>query len=280
VPQGVLDKGFVTLVDWMGDERSICSAARVSYQEGTRPLRDDRALIRHLMREWHTGPLEMCELRVHIRAPIFVARQIFRHRTGSFNEISARYSVIPDDFYIPTLDTLSAQSKSNKQGRGVLLPEETRRSVHSILAHGSNEGMKSYRSALSKGLSREIARVSMPVGTYTEWHLKMDLHNLLHLLRLRLDTHAQYETRLYAERIAALVQLWVPVVWEAFVDYRLESMTLSRGEVQALWALVVEDPTRYSRESFIESSEDAGLCRREMRELRAKLDRLGLVKVD
>ncbi len=262
-----LDKGFVRLVDVMGDDASIVQAARVSYGSGTKKVHEDRGLIRYLMRHWHTTPFEMVEFKFHVKLPIFVARQWIRHRTANVNEYSGRYSEMKDEFYVPALDQVRAQSVNNKQGR----EDEA---FDTDLANRITEGMRvsqedmygKYQELLATGLAREIARINLPVSNYTEWYWKIDLHNLFHFLRLRLDAHAQYEIRVYAQAIASIVQQIVPIAWEAFEDYMLSAERFTRLELRVLAELL---DTSAVTEELLASH---GLKGREAREF---LDKLG-----
>ena len=238
VPIPVLDHGFVRLVDYMGNDQAVTNAARTSYGKGTKTISDDEALIRTLMRDWHTSCFEMAEIKVHMKLPIFVARQIIRHRTANVNEYSARYSVLENEFYIPAPEDLASQSLANKQGRdGILHGEEAAR-VLDILRDDAARSYANYESMLSTegqdGLSRELARMNLPVSVYTQWYWKTDLHNLLHFLRLRMDPHAQKEVRVYADALGQIVQDWCPIVWSAFEEYRLNAMQLSATEIRIL----------------------------------------------
>lgn len=237
----VLDHGFVRCVDAMGDDSAIVQAARVSYGAGTRTARDDEGLIRYLMRRHHSTPFEMCEIKLHIKAPVFVARQWIRHRTANVNEISGRYSIIRDEFYVPAAEDVAFQSSDNKQGRGEgLSPKRAREAAEAIrlasddafmsyeILHGETGGEDGY------GVARELARVVLPLNTYTEWYWKIDLHNLFHFLRLRMDPHAQLEIRRYAYAIGNIVKDWVPIAYRAFEDYRLNAVTFSAMEMRAL----------------------------------------------
>ena len=227
----VLDHGFIRVVDYMGDDAAIVQAARVSYGAGTRTARDDAGLIRYLMRHWHSTPFEMCEIKLHVKLPVFVARQWIRHRTANVNEYSARYSILDREFYIPDAAHLAAQSGINNQGRGeILSPAEAAR-VLTVLAEDSARAYDHYEAMLSTegqaGLARELARMNLPANIYTQWYWKTDLHNLFHFLRLRADAHAQYEIRAYAEALCDVVRDWVPAAWSAFEDYRLNAVQLS-----------------------------------------------------
>jgi thymidylate synthase (FAD) len=256
----VLDHGFVRLVDYMGDDAAVVQAARVSYGAGTRRMREDRGLLRYLMRHRHTTPFEMCELKIHVKLPIFVARQWIRHRTASVNEASGRYSVLDQEFYLPPVEAIARQSTDNKQGRAEVLPLEQARAVRALLERDALAGWETYRQLLSDhDLARELARVGLGLHTYTQWYWKVDLHNLLHFLALRLDPHAQMEIRAYAEVIGQMVADWVPWTWEAFQDFRLNAVTLSKGEVAVLRDLLA------GRAPDLES---AGLSQREWKVLR------------
>lgn len=237
-PIRVLDHGFVRLVDYMGDDHAVAQAARTSYGKGTKTVNDDASLIRTLMRDWHTSCFEMAELKVHMKLPVFVARQWIRHRTANINEYSARYSVLDKEFYIPQPEHLAAQSQINKQGRSGALGHEEAQRVLSILKEDSSRNYENYEAMLSTegqdGLSRELARMNLPVNIYTQWYWKADLHNVLNLLRLRMDPHAQYEIKVYADALARIVADWCPVVWSAFEEYRLNAMQLSATEVRLL----------------------------------------------
>ena len=236
--QPVLDHGFVRVVDYMGDDAAIVQAARVSYGAGTKKARDDSGLIRYLMRHWHSTPFEMCEIKLHVKLPVFVARQWIRHRTANVNEYSARYSILDREFYIPAPDALAAQSTQNNQGRGDVLQGEEAERVLRILKDDSMRAYDHYEDMLSQegqqGLARELARMNLPANIYTQWYWKTDLHNLFHFLRLRADAHAQYEIRVYAEAIAAMVKDWVPAAYGAFEDYRMGGVQLSAKGVECL----------------------------------------------
>ena len=229
--QPVLDHGFVRVVDYMGDDAAICQAARVSYGKGTKSVQNDVGLIRYLMRHWHSTPFEMCEIKLHVKLPVFVARQWIRHRTANVNEYSARYSILDREFYIPEADSLAAQSAVNNQGRGSVLQGAEAARVLNILKTDSNRAYDNYEAMISDegqdGLARELARMNLPANIYTQWYWKVDLHNLFHFLRLRADTHAQYEIRVYADVICDMVRDWVPAAYGAFEDYRLGGAVLS-----------------------------------------------------
>ncbi|CAN1507928.1 THY1 Predicted alternative thymidylate synthase [Paracoccaceae bacterium] len=227
----VLDHGFIRVIDYMGDDAAIVQAARVSYGAGTKHVQNDEGLIRYLMRHWHSTPFEMCEVKLHVKLPVFVARQWIRHRTANVNEYSARYSILDREFYIPAPEQLAAQSVVNNQGRGEVLTGEESARVLEMLKSDANRAYDHYEAMLSQdgqqGLARELARMNLPANIYTQWYWKVDLHNLFHFLRLRADPHAQYEIRVYAEAIAACVKDWVPLAYAAFEDYRMGGVTLS-----------------------------------------------------
>ena len=238
----VLDHGFVRIVDYMGDDAAICQAARVSYGRGTKSVQNDEGLIRYLMRHWHSTPFEMCEVKLHVKLPVFVARQWIRHRTANVNEYSARYSILDREFYIPEPEALAAQSVVNNQGRGEVLTGEEAEKVLRLLKNDSAQTYYHYEQMISqegqKGLARELARMNLPANIYTQWYWKVDLHNLLHFLRLRADSHAQYEIRVYADEICKLVKDWVPFAYAAFEDYRLGGATLSSKAIECVKRMI------------------------------------------
>lgn len=238
VRRPVLSHGFVALVDYMGDDAAIVQAARVSYGRGTKTVRDDRGLIRYLMRHRHTTPFEMVELKFLVRLPIFVARQFIRHRTGSFNEASARYSVVPDEFELLPAAAIRRQSTRNRQGRGEALPPEIVARFRDDLDRISREAYAAYEKALADGVAREVARLVLPLSYYTQWYWKTNLWNLFHFLSLRLDLHAQEEIRLYAAEIARLGRCVAPVAFEAFEEFELAGLSLTRREQAAVRALL------------------------------------------
>lgn len=267
VPSPVLDHGFVRVIDYMGDEAAVCQAARVSYGKGTKSLSDDVGLLRYLMRHRHTTPYEMCELKLHVKLPVFVARQWVRHRTANVNEYSARYSILNGEFYIPEPEQIMPQSGSNKQGKEGELPEDVRQSMRTAIEAHSENSYGLYKGLLTgwpwfdedgarredslaltptdqhendHGMAREMARMVCPPNIYTEWYWKVNLHNLLHFLSLRADPHAQYEIREYADVICNIVEEWVPNIWKAFVDYRLTAHTFSGPEMEALRDYIAE----------------------------------------
>ena len=257
----VLDHGFVRVIDYMGNDTSIVQAARVSYGEGTKKSRDDKSLIFYLMRHWHSTPFEMCEIKLHVKLPVFVARQWIRHRTANVNEYSARYSILDNEFYIPKSENLASQSSSNNQGRGDVLEGEEANKVIQILKSDSLRSYKSYEKMLSKenkkGLARELARMNLPTNIYTQWYWKTDLHNLFNFIRLRNDLHAQYEIRVYAEKIAELVKKWVPFSFEAFEQYQLNSSHLSSNGLSCIKRLMKGEDV---------SQDNSGMGKREWKE--------------
>ena len=234
----VLDHGFIRVVDYMGDDAAICQAARVSYGKGTKSVQNDEGLIRYLMRHWHSTPFEMCEVKLHVKLPVFVARQWIRHRTANVNEYSARYSILDREFYIPAPEHIAAQSVVNNQGRGEALTGAEAARVLDILKTDSERSYDNYQAMISddgqRGLARELARMNLPANIYTQWYWKVDLHNLLHFLRLRADAHAQYEIRVYADAICSVVADWVPFAYAAFEDCRLGGATLSETALECV----------------------------------------------
>ena len=247
-PFEVLDHGFVRVVDYMGNDSSVVQAARVSYGSGTKKINADKALINYLIAHRHTTPLEMCEIKFHIKLPIFVARQWIRHRTASVNEYSARYSIVEDEFYVPNAENLSAQSKINHQGRdeSTILNAAESKKVLQILKEDSLKSYDHYLEMINQdangnitnpgkeGLARELARMNLPLSCYTQWYWKIDLHNLLHFLHLRADSHAQYEIRVYAEVMLDMVKKWVPHCFEAFIKNNKSGKTLSGPALEAV----------------------------------------------
>ena len=226
----VLDHGFLRLVDYMGGDSRIVAAARVSYGPGTRTVRDDRALIHYLMRNLHTSPFEQVNLTFHAKLPIFVARQWVRHRTARINEISGRYSILPNEFYLPEAEQIRKQSKHNKQGRALeTIPQETQERSLELLRENQAYAYSTYETLLNEDVARELARINLPLSTYTQWYWQIDLHNLFHFLRLRLDRHAQYEIRKYAELIAWMTKLVAPLAFEAFEEYVLGAARLPKS---------------------------------------------------
>ncbi len=236
-----LNHGFVRLIDYMGSDESIVQAARVSYGKGTKSVREDRTLIRYLMRHLHTTPFEMVELKFHVKLPIFVARQWIRHRTANVNEYSGRYSIMPDEFYLPMDEDIKPQSITNRQGRSdEEIPADKRKKVVEILLAGQKASFDSYNEMLEDNVSRELARINLPLSLYTQWYWKIDLHNLLHFLRLRIDEHAQYEIRVYALAMAEIVKKVVPLAYEAFEDYIINAITFSKTELKILNEFIPE----------------------------------------
>ena len=272
----VLDHGFIRVVDYMGDDAAVVQAARVSYGAGTRRVREDRGLIRYLMRHRHTTPFEMCSIKFHVKLPIFVARQWIRHRTASVNEYSARYSVLDREFYLPAPEDLAVQSKSNAQGREESVSPDVADEIRRLLEQDARQAYSRYEWLLNEqpdgspadpdrpGLARELARINLPLSTYTQWYWKVNLHNLLHFLQLRADPHAQTEIRAYAEAMLGIVRRWVPVVAEAFEDYRLGAAELSGPMLTAVRAWLAGEPV---------DREASGLGIREWRELHALVGR-------
>ncbi len=263
----VLDHGFIRVVDYMGDDAAVVQAARVSYGRGTRKTSEDEGLIRYLMRHWHSTPFEMCEIKYHVKLPIFVARQWIRHRTANVNEYSARYSIMDKEFYIPAPEHLAAQSADNRQGRGAVLEGADAARVLGLLRQDAEQTYAHYEEMLDEdgpGLARELARMNLTLNTYTQWYWKTDLHNLFHFLRLRADSHAQYEIRVYAEAMLETVKAWVPLSYAAFTDYRLGAVTFSAKMLDVLRRMlageVVEQP-------------GSGLSRREWAEMMGAIGR-------
>ena len=275
-PLPVLDHGFVRVVDYMGDDSSIVQAARVSYGRGTKKVSQDAGLINYLMRHRHTTPFEMCEIKYHVKLPIFVARQWIRHRTANVNEYSARYSMLDREFYIPAPEHLAAQSAVNQQGRGEVLEGAEAERVLDILKRDSAKCYAHYEEMLNEradggvidesraGLTRELARMNLPINVYTQWYWKCDLHNLLHFIGLRADPHAQYEIRAYAEVLLETVKRWVPLVCEAFLNHVVTGVNLSGPALAVVKRMVAGEAV---------TQEGSGLSKREWRELMASLGR-------
>ncbi len=238
VKHPVLEHGYVVLVDYMGNDAAIVQAARVSYGAGTKTLRDDRGLIRYLMRHRHTTPFEMVEFKFLLRLPIYVARQVIRHRTANVNEYSARYSIVPDEFDVPAPGAVRLQSTRNRQGRGDPAPPEVDQRFRADLERLCSDAYRVYQAALGAGVARETARMVLPLAYYTEWYWKIDLHNLLHFLALRLDPHTQEETRLYAAELAKIARATCPIAYEAFEEFTLDGLALSRREQRAVQGLL------------------------------------------
>lgn len=266
-----LDYGFVRLIDYMGSDESIVHAARVSYGKGTKKVLEDRGLIRYLMRHQHTTPFEMVEFKFHCKLPIFVARQWIRHRTASVNEYSLRYSEAPNEFYIPEPDAIRLQSKTNRQGRSdQSVHPELQDKVLEILKRHTQLLWDDYQELEQSEIARELARINLPVSLYTEWYWKIDLHNLLHFLELRLDPTAQYEIRVYAQAIAEIVKIGLPLTWEAFEDYILQAKNFSRIEMELIQNALTQLPSKPDWEKWAQSK---GLSKREIREFLDKIER-------
>ncbi len=239
----VLDKGFVRLVDYLGSDARIVQAARVSYGEGTKTFREDKGLIDYLLRNQHTSPFEQVSLTFHCKMPIFVARQWVRHRTAKLNEISGRYSVMKDEFYVPDSEAIAFQSTDNKQGRSSEeVPAEVKEKVRGLLEQGQRQAFGEYEALLDEGVARELARINLPLSLYTEWYWTMDLHNLFHFLALRLDAHAQLEIRKYAEVILQITRAVAPVAVESFENHLLGGVKFSRQELEALRKVALSQP--------------------------------------
>lgn len=272
----VLDHGFVRVIDYMGDDSAIVQAARVSYGRGTRRVSEDAGLIRYLMRHRHSTPFEMCEIKYHVKLPIFVARQWIRHRTANVNEYSARYSILDREFYIPAPEHLAAQSASNRQGRGAVLDGDEAARVLDLLREDATRTYDHYVEMLNEnedgaplngsrqGLARELARMNLTLNTYTQWYWKTDLHNLFNFLSLRADAHAQYEIRVYAEAMMQSVEAWVPTAAAAFRDYRLGAVTLSAGMLAVVRRMLGGESV---------TQPESGLNKREWTELMGALER-------
>jgi thymidylate synthase (FAD) len=272
----VLDKGFLRVVDYMGDDAAIVQAARVSYGRGTKQVSKDEGLIRYLMRHRHTTPFEMCEIKYHVKLPIFVARQWIRHRTANVNEYSARYSILDNEFYIPRAEHLSAQSTTNRQGRGEVLTGAESARVLDILKEDAERAYGHYEEMLNEdregtprdparqGLARELARMNLSLNFYTQWYWKTDLHNLFNFVSLRADSHAQYEIRAYADMLLETMARWVPIAHKAFLDYRQGSVHLSANGLAVVKRLIAGEAVTQA---------ESGLSPREWRELMASLGR-------
>jgi thymidylate synthase (FAD) len=249
-PIPVLDHGFVRVIDYMGDDAAVVQAARVSYGKGTKRVNEDRGLIQYLMRHRHTTPFEMCEIKYHVKLPIFVARQWIRHRTANVNEYSARYSILDNEFYLPAPEHLAVQSTSNRQGRGDSLPADEAARVLDLLREDAARSYRDYAWMLNEdergkvvddkrsGLARELARMNLSLNFYTQWYWKTDLHNLLNFLSLRADAHAQYEIRVYAEAMIATLERWVPLCAEAFRQYRIGGASLSANALAVVKKMI------------------------------------------
>jgi thymidylate synthase (FAD) len=266
----ILDHGFVRVIDYMGDDTSIVQAARVSYGKGTKKVSTDSGLIKYLMRHWHSTPFEMCEIKYHVKLPIFIARQWIRHRTANVNEYSARYSILDKEFYLPGPEHLAAQSQKNRQGRGDVLEGDQAKKVLELLKGDAEQTYNNYETMLNEkydgsvinedgiGLARELARMNLTLNTYTQWYWKTDLLNLMNFLRLRADSHAQYEIRAYADVMLDTVKKWVPITYEAFMDYRVGGTEVSAKGKAVIQKLIKNENV---------SMEDSGLSKREWNEL-------------
>ena len=274
-PIEVLDHGFIRVIDYMGDDSSIVQSARVSYGKGTKKISNDKGLIKYLMRHRHSTPFEMCEIKFHIKLPIFIARQWIRHRTANVNEYSARYSILDKEFYIPSAENLAAQSAINNQGRGDALTDDEASNVIQILKKDAEQTYSNYETLLNEssegniidesksGIARELARMNLTLNTYTQWYWKIDLNNLLHFLALRADDHAQYEIRVYADAMLDIVKKWVPLTYEAFDDYRIGGTELSAKELNLMRKLLKGEKVSF---------EEEGLSKREWSELQRKFE--------
>jgi len=259
-PIPVLDHGSVTLVDYQGDEQFAAAAARVSYGRGTKKTSNNRGLLRHLMKNQHWTPYEMCSMVFRIEMPIMVMRQLVRHRTAKINEYSGRYSVMPTEFYVPHPSRLSVQSKKNKQGSGTSLSDEDAGKVLELLRKDAESTFENYNRLLDDfDLARELARLNLPLSAYTKIYWKMDIRNLFHFLGLRMDSHAQWEIRKFANVIGSMVEMGYPNMWQAFIDYGFESVTLSRMEAETLRKII---------QTGMADEEDTGMSKREWREFR------------
>lgn len=230
----VLDKGFVRLVDYYGSDSRIVQAARVSYGEGTKTVSQDGALIDYLLRHQHTSPFEQVVFTFHLKMPIFVARQWVRHRMGRMNEVSGRYSIMKDEFYVPENSCISKQSTNNKQGRGEAFEEQQAKEFQAEFIEGQQKAYEVYKDMVEKGIAREIARINLPLALYTEFYWQMDLHNLFHFLKLRLDNHAQYEIRLYAEKILEIIKTVCPMAVSSFENTMEKAVSFNGEEMEAL----------------------------------------------
>lgn len=255
----VLDKGFVRVIDYMGTDNSIVQAARVSYGDGTKSISEDSSLIRYLMKNKHTSPFEMCEIKLHVKLPIFVARQWIRHRTANVNEYSARYSVMNNEFYIPEGNVLCKQSTSNKQGSGEHIGDYLANKIKIGIYESSDYASEIYNMFLDNGLSRELSRIVLPLNIYTEWYWKIDVNNLLHFLHLRLDKHSQYEIRCYAEVILDIVKKWLPLTYDAFNDCTLNGISLTGKGKDVIKRLLLGEKVTF---------ENSNLSKREWDELK------------
>ena len=271
----ILDHGFIRVIDYMGDDSSIVQAARVSYGKGTKKVSTDSGLIKYLMRHWHSTPFEMCEIKYHVKLPIFIARQWIRHRTANVNEYSARYSILDKEFYLPEPNHLAAQSKNNRQGRGDILQGEQAKKVLDLLKGDAERTYDNYEKMLNErydgsiidenqdGLARELARMNLTLGTYTQWYWKTDLLNLMNFLRLRADHHAQYEIRAYADAMLDTLKKWVPITYDAFLDYRVGGTEVSSKGKKIIQKLISGEKV---------DAEKSGLSKREWNELMSALE--------
>ncbi|CAN1606803.1 THY1 Predicted alternative thymidylate synthase [Candidatus Pelagibacterales bacterium] len=278
----VLDHGFIRVIDYMGDDSSIVQSARVSYGKGTKKVSTDEGLIRYLMRHWHSTPFEMCEIKYHVKLPIFIARQWIRHRTANVNEYSARYSILDKEFYIPAKEQLSAQATNNRQGRGDLITGQQADEVLKILKDDAVRTYDNYEKMLNErfdgtvidekksGLARELARMNLTLNSYTQWYWKTDLLNLMNFLFLRGDSHAQYEIRVYAEKMLDTVKKWVPITHAAFLDYRVGAAHLSSKGLKIVKSMINGNKVSY---------EDSGLSKREWNELMEVIDKKNLTVI-
>jgi len=266
----ILDHGFIRVIDYMGNDNSIVQAARVSYGKGTKKVNTDSGLIKYLMRHWHSTPFEMCEIKYHVKLPIFIARQWIRHRTANVNEYSARYSILDKEFYLPTKENLAAQSTNNRQGRGEVISGNQAEKVLGLLKDDAERTYKNYEEMLNErydgsvidesktGLARELARMNLTLNTYTQWYWKTDLLNLMNFLRLRADHHAQYEIRAYADVMLDTLKRWVPITYDAFIDYRVGGTEVSSKGKEVLKKLINGENV---------SIDESGLSKREWNEL-------------
>lgn len=271
----ILDHGFVGLVDYMGSDSAVVQAARVSYGAGTKQVQDDRNLIRYLVRHEHTTPIEMCEVKFHIKLPIFVMRQLVRHRTASLNEYSARYSIITDEFYVPNSDSIKPQSTTNKQGRAGDIDDQTRTEIASSMRSAWDNSYQLYEQLIDQhGLARETARQVLPVGGYTECYWKANLKNFLHMARLRMDSHAQWEIQEFARAMYDLVKPLFPEVCQAFEDYQVNTLKFSAAEKVLLLRLLDQSKWLDLQEDFRGDkgiAEQFGLSQRELNEFKLKV---------
>ena len=268
-PLPVLDHGFIRVVDYMGDDAAVVQAARVSYGRGTKKVSEDRGLINYLLRHWHTTPFEMAEIKLHVKLPIFVARQWIRHRMANVNEYSGRYSVMDREFYVPAAEHLAAQSSANRQGRGTVLEGDEAAAVLDMLREDASRNYDHYAEMLNdpaeaslredrQGLARELARMNLTLNFYTQWYWKTDLHNFMNFLRLRADPHAQYEIRAYADVMVDILAQWVPLVHEAFLEHRMGAVQLSATALKVVRRMIAGEAVDQA---------NSGLSKREWAEL-------------